>query len=194
MSYDNVLAYINQLALSIINTFNTTLAAGLQNGNNPYEIIHQLYQLETLDEMQVAFLDFCDRISETLQENRSDKNIEIIQKIKEYVHNNYHDPNLSLDIISDKVQLSPGYLGRLFKKITNSSFNDYLNTIRLAKASQLLISTNDPASKICRKVGIYNYTYFFTLFKKEYGLTPSQYRKSQQLSINDEASEDLITE
>jgi two-component system response regulator YesN len=96
--------------------------------------------------------------------------------VKKYIMDNYSDPNLSLDVVADKVELSAGYLGKLFKSITSVSFNDYLNNIRLEKAKELLSTTNEPSSRICEKVGIYNITYFSTLFKKTYGVTPSAFR------------------
>ncbi|HEY9594740.1 MAG TPA: helix-turn-helix transcriptional regulator, partial [Spirochaetia bacterium] len=65
---------------------------------------------------------------------------------------------------------------RLFKLVAGQSFGDYLNSVRLEKARELLAGTNESAQAIGESVGIYNATYFSTLFKKAYGLSPSRYR------------------
>ena len=101
----------------------------------------------------------------------------LVEEIKAYVMQHYSDPGLSLDAVADVVKLSSGYLGKLFKNVMNLSFSDYLTKVRLEKSKDLLVSTCEPAFKICESVGIYNTSYYFTLFKKFYGLTPSQYRE-----------------
>ncbi|MFD1908933.1 helix-turn-helix domain-containing protein [Paenibacillus rhizoplanae] len=63
--------------------------------------------------------------------------------------------------------LSPSYLGKLFKGATRQSFSEYLNNTRLEKAKDLLASTSETAARISEAVGIYNITYFSTLFKKK---------------------------
>ena len=103
--------------------------------------------------------------------------LKIVNEVKSYLKDYYTDPNLSLELAAHKVNLSPGYLGKIFKNYTSLSFSDYLNNLRLEKAKVLLSTTNEPASRICEKVGIYNITYFSTLFKKTYGMTPSQFRE-----------------
>ncbi|WP_339205609.1 helix-turn-helix transcriptional regulator [Paenibacillus sp. FSL K6-3182] len=74
-------------------------------------------------------------------------------------------------------KLSPGYLGKLFRSHTQLSFNDYLKKIRLEEATRLLTTTNDSIAVISESVGVLNTTYFFTLFKKTYGISPAQYRE-----------------
>lgn len=72
-------------------------------------------------------------------------------------------------------------MGKLFKGATGQSFSEYLNNTRLDKARELLAATPDTAAKISEAVGIYNITYFSTLFKKKYGLTPSAFREQEAM-------------
>ena len=57
--------------------------------------------------------------------------------------------------------------------------------MRLEKAAELLITTNQPSYKVAELVGIPNVTYFSTLFKRQYGLSPAPFReKREQVADN----------
>ncbi|MNL40845.1 HTH-type transcriptional regulator YesS [compost metagenome] len=114
----------------------------------------------------------------------------IIEKVQNYIQEQYAQPNLSLELVSNIAGLSPSYLGKLFKGATRQSFSEYLNHTRLEKAKDLLASTHETAAKISESVGMYNITYFSTLFKKKYGLTPSAYREQEALKSPEGAGED----
>lgn len=175
-TYNHALAYFNQLLISINESFYDTVYIISKNDPKYMDLSYSLTKFETLNEISSVITDFCIKICGSVEEKRSNKNLQLIQEVKDYMDINYHSPNLSLGMIAGKVHLSTGYLGKIFKVIASMPFNDYLNIIRLEKARELLMSTNEPASVICEKVGIYNSTYFSTLFKKTFGLTPSQYR------------------
>ena len=108
-------------------------------------------------------------------------NLQLVNEMKTYVETMYCDPNLTLESVADRVLLSSGYFGKLFKNITGIQFNEYLNNIRMEKAKELLLSTSDNIDIVCEKVGILNRTYFYTLFKKTFGITPSQFRKQLRI-------------
>ena len=177
MTYHHATVCFNQLLISISKQFYDTVDFICKNESKYYDLVHNLSEFETINDISEALNDFCLSVCNTLEEKRSGKNIQTIQEVKEYIARNYSNPNLSLESVADVIHLSPGYLGKLFKSITNIAFNDYLNLMRLEKAKELMLSTSEPASVICEKVGVFNNTYFFTLFKKTYGMTPTQFRK-----------------
>lgn len=177
MTYHHAYAYFSQLLISVSKHFYDTVDMVYKDDRRYYGLIHSLPELETIREISAAIKDFCFKICDVLEERRSRKNIQMIQEVQEYIDHNYSDPNLSLEMLADHIHLSPGYLGKLFRSISNMTLNDYINQRRLEKAKELMVSTDEPASVICEKVGVFNNTYFFTLFKKTYGMTPTQYRK-----------------
>ena len=172
--YSSALIYCNQLSISIIKHFHALLEA---KGKEPYRTLDILKTSDTIKEIsgivKNVFLQICD----ILKEKERMKNIGLIDEIKQYIVDNYVDPGLCLELVAEKIHISSGYLGKLFKQFSSYSFHDYANMIRLEKAKELFINTDLPVSQISQKVGIINTTYFFTLFKKKYGMTPSQYRK-----------------
>ncbi len=76
--------------------------------------------------------------------------------------------------------MSPGYLGRSYKRNTSESVVGAIGRFRLEKAKHLLTAGNDPDNCITDETGFTNSRYFFMLFKKETGLTPTEFRLASQ--------------
>ena len=68
---------------------------------------------------------------------------------------------------------------RVFKGITGASPLEYRNSIRLAHAKVKLQDTNDPISEIAESLGYGSATYFSIAFKKSFGISPIEFRKSE---------------
>lgn len=105
-----------------------------------------------------------------------------IQYLVRYMEKNY-TAHLSLDYLADFACMNKYYLSREFKKYTGFSPNDYLISLRIDAAKNLLKSTAMPASKIAHEVGIHDINNFTVLFKKKTGMTPIQFRNSNTLSF-----------
>lgn len=86
--------------------------------------------------------------------------------------------DISLKAIADQLNMHPSYFGQLFKEETRQLFNDYLTSLRLKKARGLLARSDRRIGDICCEVGISQQSYFNRLFKKEYGVTPVEYRRA----------------
>lgn len=99
----------------------------------------------------------------------------IVKEAEEYINSNYQH-YLTLDLVADKVHVSPAYLSRIFKEEKNESFVRYLNKIRMIKAKQLLSKTQLDIGEVAVKVGFRNQNYFTTVFRKKEGMTPSDFR------------------
>lgn len=104
---------------------------------------------------------------------------ELIDQIKEYIENNYANPNLGLGVISMTFGISEGYVSSLFKKQTKIGFIEYVEKLRMAKAIDLLKENNDKREnieEIAEKVGYNSVQSFRRAFKRVYGTTPKNYR------------------
>ena len=102
-------------------------------------------------------------------------------KAMEYAEKNFSDRSLSLGMLADLMNVNSAYLGRSFKKECKVFFSDYLNSVRIEKAKQLLLETADKGTQIARAVGFENYNYFYITFKKLTGETPSGYRERNRV-------------
>ena len=88
----------------------------------------------------------------------------------------YYAQNITCQTLSSRVYLSDGYLNKIFKKITGESPLHFLQSIRITKAAELLLSTSLPIATVASRVGYADMKYFYEIFKRQYGLTPKQYR------------------
>jgi two-component system response regulator YesN len=109
--------------------------------------------------------------------NRDQSDSIVIQHIKEYIRDHY-DRDLTLDDISDQVFLNPIYISRLFKKETGENFSDYLIRVRMENAVKLLQEPHYRVYEVGNKVGYHSTKYFYRIFKRFYGCTPTEYRKT----------------
>jgi AraC-like DNA-binding protein len=93
-----------------------------------------------------------------------------------YINENY-SREISLDEISSIVNLSPSYFSKYFKKVTQTSFSEYLANLRLEKAIRDMLDNNTSVSAAALKNGFANVKSFITQCKKVYNCTPAQYKK-----------------
>jgi len=178
-SYQAALFYLHQLLVALYKQFEVSSPVAREQAKLFMEMAFLLPKFETLEEVSDRMGKICLAICNEMEAKLKNKNNEVIDKIKEYAAAHYMKPDLSLELLADQVQWTPGYLGKVFKMHCNMAFNDYLKHVRLEKARELLIHTNDSTNEISEKIGIYNTTYFYTLFKKKYGISPAQYRSEK---------------
>ncbi len=95
----------------------------------------------------------------------------------EYIHSNFKE-ELSLSILADRLSVTPNYLGRIFLRDIGVSFNTYLNQIRLRYTCNMLVYSQMSVKEIIEMSGYSSVEYFFYIFKKQYGMTPLEFRKA----------------
>ena len=89
----------------------------------------------------------------------------------------------SLRAISEALFVNGSYLLRLFKANTGHTLLEYHNTVRCERAKQLLMNEAIPISQIGDEVGFASSAHFSHVFKKIVGVTPSEYRITQQKEL-----------
>lgn len=104
------------------------------------------------------------------------KEADIMQAAK-YIYKNFQQP-LTLEEVSGISNLSPTYFSKKFKATTGMGFKEYLNYIRLKHAAAALLTTSGSITDIALEYGFSDSNYFKDLFKKEYGRSPREYRKT----------------
>lgn len=107
-------------------------------------------------------------------DNSSNKNL-LVQKALLYIEDHFLDEGLSLQIISDKLEVTPNYLGKRIKENIGISFNDYVTQRKLEHALKLLNQNKLNISSIAKICGFTTSSYFIVQFKKQYHMTPKEY-------------------
>jgi AraC-like DNA-binding protein len=136
-----------------------------------------LVSVESLEEMDNLFMQLFTTICNHRKIKKDKKYNNLVESIKAYVEANYADKTLSLTIISSELKISSVYyLNRMFKEYSGRSISEYVNEIRLCKAADLLKNSNSSIRDIFDMVGYDNESNFYKLFKKQYGVTPNEFR------------------
>ena len=104
----------------------------------------------------------------------------VINEAKLYMSQNYSNPNLMLPDVAGVVNMSKSRFSAVFSQCTGQTFTEYLIHLRLSKAKELLKSTNYKNSQIAQEIGYNDSHYFSYIFKKNTGMTPSEYRTQYQ--------------
>lgn len=99
------------------------------------------------------------------------------ESIKHFIQDNYTQSDLNISMLGDEFNLTPTYLSRLFKEHTGEYLLDYINKIRIDKATQMLKETAFNINDIATKCGYTNANSFIRVFKKFEGITPGSYRR-----------------
>jgi len=99
----------------------------------------------------------------------------VVQMIVRYLRDNY-SREVSVRDLAAQVHLSERHTSRLFRKVMGVSIKEYLTSLRLETASQLLIERQLPIKEIAQEVGYPDVRYFITLFRQHTGLTPALFR------------------
>lgn len=94
-----------------------------------------------------------------------------------YMNEHYMLP-LTLPMLAGRAGISEGHYTVLFKKHTGRTMTAYLRSLRIEKAKQLFQQTLQPAKEIAQQVGFPDYFYFSRMFKKEVGMSPSEYQNT----------------
>jgi len=103
------------------------------------------------------------------------------RQASEYIDHHYMDPNLSLHEVAAQVNLSPSHFSAVFSQETFKTFKEYLTEIRIKKAKELLRMTTLRSAEISYQIGYNDPHYFSYVFRKNTGLSPSEFRLQTQV-------------
>ena len=144
--------------------------------------------LQSLDDARELFVEMAEQLQKQHNETDQSKYAMIAKRSLEIIEQRLADPTLCRSMIADEIGISKPYLGRIFKEMVGISMSDAINDMRLKTAEEQLVSSNKSIKEIINDVGIVNQSYFTVMFKKKYGLSPSEYRnkKSNLLKKNEE--------
>ncbi|TXK72346.1 helix-turn-helix domain-containing protein [Paenibacillus sp. N3.4] len=178
LRYETIISLLSQLAVDIAKI---PQAIGIKGAadNNPdyYELYVKFEKFEDFSAFTDAFTVLYEEISTVLANLNNTNMRDIASKAIDYIASNYHNQDLTANLMAEKLNITPSYFSKIFKECSRTTFPDYVASLRLEKARELLLQDyNQEIVDISAKVGYTNASYFTSAFKKKYGITPSKYR------------------
>ena len=149
------------------------------------EYLESVMAMQSYDQLCDWFLTKISNVCHNILTKKEESAVDIIKTARAYIEQNYAK-DLILDDVSKELMISPYYFSKLFKKRTGSTFIEYLTNVRIDKAKELLRNTNKSIKEICLDVGYADANYFSRAFKKNVGVTPSEYKDFKDVSPDPE--------
>jgi two-component system response regulator YesN len=140
------------------------------------DYLKTLIQINNYEQLRKWFIDKVTEACRNIISKREEQTSGIIARAKAFMEENY-SKDISLDDVSRIVDISPYYFSKLFKEVTGENFIEYLTNIRIEEAKKLLQNRELSIKNICVDTGYSDPNYFSRIFKKQVGITPTEYRE-----------------
>lgn len=144
--------------------------------NAQYGRMNECYSGIKASELTIEILSNKNTIKQYIP-TKTVENTENIYKMQQFMEDNLHK-DITLTMVADYLGFSTAYCSKYIKKKTNLNFLDYVNSIRLREAEELLQTSEMCITDIAYTTGFKSIQCFNRIFKKHRGVTPSQYKKS----------------
>lgn len=105
-----------------------------------------------------------------------------LEQVREHIDRHYATP-LTVETLAALAGLSTFHFIRAFRATFGTTPHQYLRRRRLERAKQLLATTAYPVTEVCDKVGFHSLGSFTTLFRKQTGETPAEYRAARRKNV-----------
>ena len=152
--------------------------SGCKFNFNMFEVKQLILEKTTVEEIDAEFYRLFEEIVNTKNQYSLQKQNIFVDNIINLIEQQYTDGNLSVTSIAQYYKVSTRHVGDVFKEYTNMTIPKYIRKVRLNKAKELLGNTDYSVDKILSQIGWDNEKHFYTVFKNEFGFTPTQYRNN----------------
>ena len=102
-----------------------------------------------------------------------------LKRVMTYIEENIGITEFTVEMLARECGMSQLHLNKKLKIIVGQTANAFIRTIRLKRAAQLLAKNRYSVNEVMYEVGFIDAKYFRTCFKKEFGMTPSDYQREQ---------------
>ena len=170
--------------VNIFNTFfhlrkcNDTVKNSFKKLNHLFLLKQPGYQLDAKKEVYKILSIVLNKIR---IQNLDNYNYYIIKAADEYIKENYLKEVISIEYLADLCKITPSYFTRIFKSVFGDSPKRYIIDLKMQAACEYLTYTTTSVKDISELLGYEDITYFTASFKKHYGISPSEYRRTNTI-------------
>ncbi|MCQ6561460.1 response regulator [Paenibacillus mendelii] len=142
----------------------------------PFQIMHSEL-IEQFDAVPEEVRRMSQASSTQVYEHYASGGERAVEVAQQYIRTHYQE-DLSLERVASLVYLNPAYFSQLFKQKTGHGFKEYVIQLRLDKAEKLLHNPKLKLAEVAERIGYQDIRHFATVFRKKFGVSPSEYRQS----------------
>lgn len=162
-----------------------TSRAAVDGGADPdytfnlnHRYMSEIVGINSADELCFWLADVMNLFTDIVFRFADVKHVDVIHKAVQYIRKNYAE-KISLEQVAEHVYLSPSYFSKIFREEMGSSFNTYMNVVRIEKSKKLLLDGNRKLVDVASMVGFEDQSYFSKVFKKLTGVAPLKFKDSK---------------
>jgi two-component system response regulator YesN len=163
--------------ISLLTRFSTECGTKFEESiRYSFQRLNELEEADTVEKVILWLLTTGNSYIDLLTEKDADPQETIINRAITYIRENYASQDLSLSTIASNCHISPSYLSRIFKQKKGHTITEQVNRTRIEEAKYILQDCDSTVSETAQKVGFADRSYFYKVFKKQVGLSPSVYK------------------
>jgi len=148
-----------------------------------YNLFIELYKFNDIQKVKNWIKDISLKLSNYITRDRQDTVKLMVKQAKDYAKEKYSDSEITINKVCDHLHISPTYFSHIFKRDTKTTFINYLTQLRMEAAMELLRTTDKKTFEIAERVGYSEPNYFSYSFKKNFGISPSEYRNNYKKTL-----------
>lgn len=167
--------FLSEICITMYRKYYLGRLPGQERKKNINDILGEINRLGDMEQTRKYLLEMARRLYKTAREEKEYEN-PIAGEAVVYIREHFSDTELSLTSAAEVLNVNSSYLSRLLKKETGMNFIDILTSVRLDKAKQLL-EDGSKATAVGSMVGYKDYSYFYQVFKRVEGVSPTEYKK-----------------
>lgn len=180
-SYKSFQVNVLQLAVALDEVLNKLqVNNGIEKTLTIDCLLYTVSSFESVDSLYKAFEHAILQAEQVVVQNKNSHQSSVVTQMQDLIKRMYGAKDFSIITVSDLIGMNASYLGKLFKRNTGTTFIEFLHMVRMESACNLLATTDLQIVDIVFTVGFSDVPYFYKVFKKANGCTPSTYRQQHQ--------------
>lgn len=158
-----------------------------ENANNMYHFrsrttyMSDVMAMSDFETMRNWFVGKFNESALTISKRSENRSESVVERAKKYMQDNFRK-DISLEDVSQTVDISSYYFSKVFKEETGENFIEYLTKLRMEEAQRLLEESDLSIKEVCSEVGYSDPNYFSRNFKKYAGITPTEARDKRRIN------------
>lgn len=152
----------------------------ISNDSRVNAVLEQIDRVNSLDAIMETVEEYCLEVCNVLRSDRSNQTRQVVEAAKAYIQEQFTCVNFSVNSVAERVNVSPGYLSSIFKKEYGQGIHEYMTSLRIERACEMLIHTEKGIGTIGVEVGYPNPYHFSMNFKKYTNMNPTEYRRKNR--------------